>query len=811
MFYSDTDIELGMMDISEACKEMEVTVQSVAILAYAKVLAKLTGRRDVAFGQVLAGRSSLGSEAESVVGPLFNTVAKRVTLEPKLISNRNMVQQIQAFTAESQSHEHAPLHEVQKALRQNGVLSAAALVDTLFVFQKNVQTLENDPAINDIWTPYVTDDYVPESEYKLNLEVEQTDKAITVRASCKGEILTQEDLNRAVKDFSLAFSDIVEHPSRCVTMFPDELQSLPLILGSPTQNVVVAADTSAPSHEPIVRDILSEVSKMPVETIQPDTSIFNIGLDSLSAIRVASMCRAAGLKAGVGDVLQGNTLRGICLRVQAMAEEVTNKSSLIGSYSDIRQDVIAQLGLKPNTIDKILPCLPGQMYHLASWLQTGRALFEPAWPFSCSERIDVETMKDAWFKLRRNNSILRTCFYATSCSEAVQVVLNECDRDDGTFQVITSTESLENLALVQARQIALQPSSLKAPPVRLRLLKGNDRDGILIIMNHAIYDAWTMPLFVEELTGYYRQEAPTPRPDFASFVEFTLQSLNEVDEQTYWRSAVGNSVPTLISSTHVGEDDEMSQKNKQLFVGAWNAVKNLGHLDRACRSSNVSLQTIVILAVSRVLAQLTGVSSPTLGLYQTGRSAAFTEIDRLTGPCLNVTPFTVQDALPKNEVEALSVGEKARSIQAALAERVPYEQSSLRDILGRWRTTRDTSSHLFNVWLNLLWMQSQHQSMEHAQESAQPKSLLAHLPIGVPTDFMPSEPFPDEDGSATLISKLDVSYLPQENIYIDIAPDGPTDSIGFGIRVQGGLMNAEEVHHFVGLVGLEIEGLVQRL
>ncbi|RSL48505.1 hypothetical protein CEP53_009508 [Fusarium sp. AF-6] len=811
MFYSDTDIELGMVDISESCKEMGVTVQSVAILGYAKVLAKLTKRRDVAFGQVLAGRSSLGSDAECVIGPLFNTVAKRVTLEPKLISNRNMVQQIQAFTSESQSHEHAPLHEVQKSLRQTGVLSAATLVDTLFVFQHNVHTLEDDLTRNEIWTPYVTDDYVPESEYKLNLEVEQTDKAITVRASCKGEILSQEDLHRAVKDFSQAFSDIIEHPSRCVTMFPDELQSLPLSLGSPTQSIAMSADTSAPSHEPVVRDILSEVSKMPAETIRPDTSIFNIGLDSLSAIRVASMCRAAGLKAGVGDVLQGNTLRGICLRVQAKPQENVNKSSLIMSYSDVRQDVIAQLGLKPNAIDKILPCLPGQMYHLASWLQTGRALFEPAWPFSCSERIDVDTMKDAWFLLRQNNPILRTCFYAISCSEAVQVVLNACDRDDGTFQVITSTESLANLALVQARQIALHPSSLKSPPVRLRLLKANDRDGILIIMNHAIYDAWTMPLFVDELTGYYRHEAPTPGPDFASFVEFTLQSLNEVDESTYWRSVVGNSVPTLIHSARGGEDDEMSQKNKQLFVGARDAVKNLGHLDRACRSSNVSLQTIVILAVSRVLAQLTGVSSPTLGLYQTGRSAAFTGIDRLTGPCLNVTPFTVQDALPENESEAFQVGEKARSIQATLAERVPYEQSSLRDILSSWRTTRDTSSNLFNVWLNLLWMQSQHQSMERSPGSAQLESLLAHLPIGVPTDFMPSNPFLDEDGSATSISKLDISYLPQENIYIDIAPDGSTDCIGFGIRVQGGLMNEDQVHALVGFIGLEIEGLVQKL
>ncbi|KAF4993883.1 hypothetical protein FDECE_13287 [Fusarium decemcellulare] len=811
MFYSESDIELSMPDISERCKEMEVTVQSVAILAYAKVLAKLTGRRDVAFGQVLAGRSSLGAEAERVVGPLFNTVAKRVTLEPKLISNRNMVQQIQSFTVEAQSYEHAPLHEVQKSLRQSGVLCSTTLVDTLFVFEKHVQTQEHDIAYDEIWKPYVADGYIPESEYKLNLQVEQTDTVVTVRASCKGEILAQEDLNQALRDFRQAFCDIVEHPSRCMTLFPDELQSLPLSLGSPAESAVSGADTSAPSHEPVVQGILSEVSRVAMETIQPDTSIFSIGLDSLSAIRVASLCRAAGLKAGVADVLQGNTLRGISLRVQATPQEDTKQSSLIGSYSDIKQVIIAELGLKPNAIDKILPCLSGQMYHLASWLQTGRALFEPAWPFSCSERIDAETMKDAWLSLRQNNPILRTCFYAISPSEAVQVILNECDREDGTFQVITSEESLENLALHQARDIALHPSSLKTPPVRLRLLKANDRDGILIVMNHAIYDAWTMPLFVDELASHYRRETPTSRPGFASFLEFTMQSLKELDEPTYWRSAVGNSVPTLIGPALSGDGDAMTPKSKQLFVGAWEAVKNLGQLDRTCRSSKVSLQAIVILAVSRVLAQLTGVSSPTMGLYQTGRSAAFPDIDRLTSPCLNVTPFTVPDALSENGSETFQVAEKAKSIQAALAERIPYEQSSLRDILTCWSSTRDTSSSLFNVWLNLLWIQSPSQPREDAPESTHSKSLFAHLPIGVPTDFMPSEPFADEGGFETSVSKLDISYLPQDNVYIDIAPDVQTDTIGFGIRVQGGLMNEQEIHAFVGRIGEEIEALVQWL
>ncbi|KNB20801.1 hypothetical protein FOXG_22939 [Fusarium oxysporum f. sp. lycopersici 4287] len=108
----------------------------------------------------------------------------------------------------------------------------------------------------------------------------------------------------------------------------------------------------------------------------------------------------------------------------------------------------------------------------------------------------------------------------------------------------------------------------------------------------------------------------------------------------------------------------------------------------------------------------------------------------MTGPCLNVTPLTIKNVFPKGEAESLQVGEKARLIQATLAERVP---------------------------------------------------------------------------SGTSISKLDISYLPKENVYIDVAPDSLTDTIGFGVRVQGRLMDKEEARNLVERIGKEITALVQGL
>ena len=363
--------------------------------------------------------------------------------------------------------------------------------------------------------------------------------------------------------------------------------------------------------------------------------------------------------------------------------------------------------------------------------------------------------------------------------------------DNDTFKTINTPLTVNEAAKEQAKEEGLHPSSLSVPPVRLRLLKANDRDGIQVLINHAAYDAWSMPMFVAELAKLYRGEAPDTNPNFPSFVDYSVRSVRGLDESAYWSSVVGSSTPTLIKG------GQASRPAEQLFVGAWEKVKNLAEMENACRSSGLGLQSVVLLAVSRCLARLTGVDSPTMGLYQTGRSASFTDIERLSGPCLNVTPFVVSNA------KQSSTGmEKAREIQSSLAKRVSYEQSSLRDILARWASTKGTQTPLFNAWVNLLWMQAQPQTNDE---------LFEPLRIGVPTDFIPSEPLPPVDETSTSVAALDTSYIPDANVYIDIGPDALTDSIGFGVRVEGGLLTEDEVQEFVGEIGKEIEGIVSLL
>ncbi|EAU34142.1 hypothetical protein ATEG_05073 [Aspergillus terreus NIH2624] len=794
-------LDIDLPAAIQSCKEMEVTVQNISLLAYSKVLAHLVGKRDVVFGQVLAGRSLSTPEAERTIGPLFNTVAQRVTFEPKFLSNKSMAQRLQQLTTDAQGHQHAPLRVVQNALRQANGLKSASLFDTLFVFMKSADLEGSVLEQQNIWRPYESDDSAALTEHKLNVEVDHAHDGIHVTASCNGQYMTQNMLDGFVDEFGAVLRDIIEHPARCATVMPERLGELPLRLSVTGSEVNSDEDVDGPPHEAVIQAVLSDISGLSKENIKPTTSIFSIGLDSLSAIRIASICRKKGLKTSVADILQGGTLRGISQRVRPTSEQAPKAhGSLIADYDSVERAVLERLQLGKESVETILPCLGGQFFHLASWLKSGRKLFEPAWPYFSSERIDSVKLEQAWSQLRQRHPVLRTCFVALSPSEAVQVVVKEAMRDGDVFKVIESSDPIAEVAKAQAREEALRPSSLFVPPVRLRLMKAGDRDGILVLVNHAAYDAWTMPMFVSELANLYRGEPLDTNPDFPAFVDFSVRSLRGLDEKTFWTSAVGSGTPTLVK----GNKSDAGQASDQLFVSAWEQVKNLSKLETACRSVGLSLQTVVLLAISRCLSRNTGAKNPVMGLYQTGRSASFTDIEKLSGPCLNVNPFAVPDA-----VSAGSLLDKAQAVQSALAERIFFEQSSLRDVLG-W-TGNGNGAPLFNTWVNLLWMQNAMPSAADASpdsEAIDHTDLFLPLRIGVPTDFIPAEPLDSQD---TAVSALDTSFLPDQNIFIDVGPDPKTDSIGFGVRVEGGVLTEDEVLRLVSEIGYEIETVVSSL
>jgi hypothetical protein len=64
-----TQCEVGLSDVKRTCRRYQVNVQCLGQAAMAKILSRISGQRDVVFGQVISGRTL--SNAENVIGPVL--------------------------------------------------------------------------------------------------------------------------------------------------------------------------------------------------------------------------------------------------------------------------------------------------------------------------------------------------------------------------------------------------------------------------------------------------------------------------------------------------------------------------------------------------------------------------------------------------------------------------------------------------------------------------------------------------------------------------------------------------------------------
>ena len=108
-------------------RSLKVNSASLFHTAWAQVLARLSGKRDVVFGTVLFGRLQGGLGADRALGLFMNTLPIRIRLEDEDV--RTSVQGVYRLLAELVRHEHAPLGLAQRcsALRAPTPLFSALL------------------------------------------------------------------------------------------------------------------------------------------------------------------------------------------------------------------------------------------------------------------------------------------------------------------------------------------------------------------------------------------------------------------------------------------------------------------------------------------------------------------------------------------------------------------------------------------------------------------------------------------------------------------------------------------------------------
>ncbi|SDY98564.1 non-ribosomal peptide synthetase, partial [Nitrosomonas halophila] len=111
-------------------KRAHVTVNTLMQAAWALLLKSYTGQPTVTFGVTVAGRPADLPGSEQMLGLFINTIPVCMTLRPEQ-PIADWLRDVQAQNLASREHEHTPLYEIQRWVKQSG----QGLFDSILVFE----------------------------------------------------------------------------------------------------------------------------------------------------------------------------------------------------------------------------------------------------------------------------------------------------------------------------------------------------------------------------------------------------------------------------------------------------------------------------------------------------------------------------------------------------------------------------------------------------------------------------------------------------------------------------------------------------
>ena len=239
-----------------------------------------------------------------------------------------------------------------------------------------------------------------------------------------------------------------------------------------------------------IRGVLSRVSGIPEEEVQRTQTIFHLGLDSISAIRLSSDLRKEGIFLSVADILREATVERMAAAALLSDYGAANQSMV--DVELIMSEAVAGLeGYLDDTpadqVESVYPITAGQIYMLDAWKNSNRTLFMPTFMFKCA-RVEISKVRAAWELLVRQEPILRTSFRATRDKERpfVQVVFKTAPFQ---FSSMESSQPLDPTFLKFIKsQEQQKPVDLKIPPARLCVQNSPTETFLFLTIHHALYD-----------------------------------------------------------------------------------------------------------------------------------------------------------------------------------------------------------------------------------------------------------------------------------------------------------------------------------
>ena len=373
--------------------------------------------------------------------------------------------------------------------------------------------------------------------------------------------------------------------------------------------------------EQAVAAIFAKVSGVDASTIRRDTSIYHLGLDSISAIQIVSGLKRSKLSCTVMNVLQNPKVSQLAAVVsKGTAQETT--SALL----DLPEYLVA---------DDLLPCTPVQENMIAQSMSSHGTLYYNHVLLKLDTAVDQAKLKDAWTDVYTTTDILRAGFIAIDrpdCQYALKVhSVEECELPWSSDQVAHERLDtyLDNHILSITDQFL---EHVDRPSLKLHCVKTEQGTFLLFSAHHAIFDgSWLQRMFADVQLVMDGKAMQRQEP-----IKISAQKLYSLynqhgHSQEYWTSFVEKTqfvpFPNLNSTT---------TSSRTTNVVKYRSSASEADIVQKCKAVGVSLSNAAMVSWAKILSAYSGESSITFGTVLSGRTGL--DLANTSYPCVTTVP-----------------------------------------------------------------------------------------------------------------------------------------------------------------------------
>lgn len=593
-------------EIEKYAKKLNVSPYVLFISAFYILLNKYTEQTDITIGTPIANRDI--EETKGMLGMFVNNIVTRGKIRPNE-TFREFLYKMKEQILNDLSNQPYPFDMLVKKLGIPIDNSKNPLFDVMFTYQneeedtisignKKCEILEIDNKI---------------SKFNLSLEIKPKTHTINIEY-CTNlfKLKTIEDLfenyieiiNYIISDINVKIEDITIISSKKKIIERNDIKEMP--------NTRHSIDLEL---EKQLCDILKKI--LQVGNIESTDNFFEIGVDSITAMRLQVEANAKKLNIKYSDIFKYPTIRKLAPYVQR----------------DKKYEIIKKIEEA-----EFYPISSAQKRtYLTSSMDSNSGLYNINGGIIMDEMPDVQKLEKSINKVIERHETLRTYFEVIYNGEIVQKIKN-------TLKIKVEIEDAESEEIEDIFDTHITKFDLnKGPLLKCYLFKlKNGKILFMFDIHHIIFDGNSINIFLNEVLDIYNdknvEELTLSYKDYAVWEMEQIKKDTYIDSKNYWKNKFADDIPILnIPTTYTRPMKKTYKGNtykKTISKQLSDKIENLA------RKNNVTSYMIMLTAYYILLYKYTGQQDIIVGTPVSGR--VHEELEQLIGMFVNPLPLRQQ-------------------------------------------------------------------------------------------------------------------------------------------------------------------------